>query len=145
MDQLDKEIIGILQNDGRTSNAKIARALDVSEGTIRRRLKRLTDGNIIKILAFPDPSKIGYATEAMIALQVDPGKIEDVAVSLAQSNETVTVSITTGAFDIFAWVAMTTQEELHAFILGTVGKIEGVRRSETFMSMSVKKRSLAIL
>ena len=145
MDQLDREIISILQNDGRTSNAKIARALDVSEGTIRRRLKKLTDGNIIQVLAFPDPSKIGYATEAMIALQVDPGKIEDVAISLAKSNETVTVSITTGAFDIFAWVAMTTQEELHSFILGTVGNIEGVRRSETFMSMSVKKRNLAVL
>ena len=49
MDQLDREIISILQNDGRTSNAKIARALDVSEGTIRRRLKKLTDGNIIQV------------------------------------------------------------------------------------------------
>ena len=35
MDQLDKKIIDILKTDGRISNAKVARSLDVSEGTIR--------------------------------------------------------------------------------------------------------------
>ena len=43
MDELDRKIVGILQQDGRASNAKIARQLGVSEGTIRRRLKRLIE------------------------------------------------------------------------------------------------------
>ena len=41
MDELDRKITSILQQDGRASNDSIARKLNVSEGTIRRRLKRL--------------------------------------------------------------------------------------------------------
>ena len=99
MDDLDINIIDILQKDGRASNAKIARGVGVSEGTIRRRLKKLIGDNTIQIVALPEPSKLGYTTEAMIALQVDPGKIEDVAAALSKSTQTVNVSITTGAFD----------------------------------------------
>ena len=130
MDELDKSVIGILQKDGRESNAKIARQLGVSEGTIRRRLKRLIDDQAIQVTALPEPSKLGLNTEAIIGLQVDPGKLEDVAFELGTVPQTLSVSVTTGAFDIFAWVAVKTQEELHSFLLGVVGKIAGVRRSE---------------
>ena len=145
MDELDRKIIGILQKDGRASNAKIARQLGVSEGTIRRRLKRLIEDEAIQVLALPDPSKLGHTTEAIVALQVDPGMIEDVAAALAQAPEALNVSITTGAFDLFAWVALPSPEDLHSFLLGTVGNIPGVRRSETFVTMSVKKRTFAPL
>ena len=40
MDELDTKIIAMLQEDGRASNAGIARRVGVSEGTVRRRLKR---------------------------------------------------------------------------------------------------------
>ena len=143
MDELDKSVIGILQIDGRESNAKIARQLGVSEGTIRRRLKRLIDDRTIQVTALPEPSKLGLNTEAIIGLQVDPGKLEEVASELGSVPQTLSVSVTTGAFDIFAWVAVKTQEELHSFLLGVVGKIEGVRRSETFVSLGVNKRWFA--
>ena len=41
MDKLDIKIIEILQKDGRTPNALIAREVGVTEGTVRRRLKEL--------------------------------------------------------------------------------------------------------
>ena len=143
MDELDRKTIGILQQDGRASNAKIARQLGVSEGTIRRRLKRLIMDEAIQVRALPEPSKLGYTTEAIVALQVDPGKMEDVAAALAKAPEAMNVSITTGAFDLFAWVALPTPEDLHNFLLGTIGNIPGVRHSETFVTMSVKKRTFA--
>jgi Lrp/AsnC family transcriptional regulator for asnA, asnC and gidA len=145
MDELDRKIIGILQVDGRASNAKIARQLEVSEGTIRRRLKRLIEDEAIQVVALPEPSKLGYNTEAIVGIQVEPGKLEGVANELVRVPETLNVSVTTGAFDIFAWVALPSPEQLHSFLLGTVGKIPGVKRSETFVTLSVKKRSSAPL
>ena len=145
MDELDRKIIGILQVDGRASNAKIARQLEVSEGTIRRRLKRLIEDEAIQVVALPEPSKLGYNTEAIVGIQVEPGKLEDVANELGRVPETLNVSVTTGAFDIFAWVALPSPEQLHSFLLGTLGKIPGVKRSETFVTLSVKKRSSAPL
>ncbi len=41
MDDLDIKIISMLQEDGRVSNAQIARDVGCSEGTVRHRLKRL--------------------------------------------------------------------------------------------------------
>ncbi|GIT01591.1 MAG: hypothetical protein CM1200mP27_02160 [Chloroflexota bacterium] len=41
MDELDRKIIALLQLDGRASNAKIAREVGVSEGTVRRRLPQV--------------------------------------------------------------------------------------------------------
>ena len=145
MDELDRKIVSILQQDGRASNAKIARQLGVSEGTIRRRLKRLIQDEAIQVLALPDPAKMGFATEAVVALQVDPGKLAAVAEELARAPETQYVSVTTGAFDIFAWVVLPSPEKLHSFLLATIGSIPGVRRSETFVTLSVNKRSLVPL
>ena len=72
MDELDRKIIIILEKDGRAANATIAREVGVSEGTVRRRLKRLIGDEIIKVVAFPDPKALGFESEALIGVQVDP-------------------------------------------------------------------------
>ncbi|KAA1299939.1 MAG: AsnC family transcriptional regulator, partial [SAR202 cluster bacterium] len=53
MDELDGKIIAMLERDGRASNARIARDVGVSEGTVRRRLKRLINEQIINVIALP--------------------------------------------------------------------------------------------
>ena len=59
MDELDRKIISLLERNGRASNARIARDVGVSEGTVRRRLKRLISEKIINVVALPDPRKLG--------------------------------------------------------------------------------------
>ena len=51
MDELDAQIIAMLRKDGRASNAGIARNVGVSEGTVRRRLKRLVQEKFIQVVA----------------------------------------------------------------------------------------------
>ena len=144
MDQLDRKIIQILQSNGRASNARIARDVDVSEGTVRRRLKALVQQGSIKIIALPDPEVLGYDTEALVGIQVDPDKIDEVAVLLVELKESSWVSVTTGSFDIFCWVTLPSSEELGNFHKAVVGTIPGVRRTETFVSLSVRKRNYGI-
>ena len=59
MDQIDRKIVSMLGHDGRLSNAHMARELEVSEGTIRRRVKILLDSKTISIVA-SDPKKLGF-------------------------------------------------------------------------------------
>ena len=59
MDELDQRIIGLLQIDGRIPNAQIARKLGVSEGTIRRRVGRLLQEDVIRITVVPNIEKMG--------------------------------------------------------------------------------------
>ncbi len=144
MDELDRKIIALLERNGRASNAKIARDVGVSEGTVRRRLKRLVTDRIINVIALPDPRKLGYESEALIGIQVDPDKIDQVANKVAELDHTRWVAVTTGTYDVFAWATLPNAEELGKFLREKVGTIVGVRRTETFVTLAVKKREYGI-
>jgi Lrp/AsnC family transcriptional regulator for asnA, asnC and gidA len=142
MDDFDKSIIDILESDGRASNAEIARKIGVSEGTIRRRLKKLIDNKTISVLAISDPRQMGYEFEALVGIQVDPGLVEPVAEAITKLTDTKWVSITTGTYDVFAWVILPTAEALGKFLRNRIGEIQGVKKTETFVSLQVVKREL---
>jgi Lrp/AsnC family transcriptional regulator for asnA, asnC and gidA len=145
MDDLDRKIIELLQINGRASNARIARDVGVSEGTVRRRLRRLVQDEIIRVVAVPDPEKMGLNTVALIGIQADPDKLDDVAARLADLPETQYVSLTTGSFDLFIWVALLSSEELGNFLRHRVGVINGVRRTETFVNLVIVKKGYGIV
>ena len=145
MDELDRKIIALLQGDGRASNAKIAREVGVSEGTVRRRLRRLVHQDVVKILAVPNLEKLGYATTALVGLQTAPGKSEEVANAIASLDEAQYVAITTGAYDVFIWTGLESAESLGAFLRTKVGTIEGVQRTETFVNLAIKKRTYGLV
>ena len=138
-DELDRQIILILQEDGRASHAKVARDLRVSEGTVRRRLAKLLSDKAIRVVAIAEPAQLGYHTSAFIGIQVDPARVEAVAGHLAQLVETEHVAITTGTYDIFIWVNLASSEALADFLHIKVGTVQGVRHTETFVSLQTKK------
>ena len=145
MDELDHKIIALLQMDGRASNAKIAREVGVSEGTVRRRLCRLTKDDVVHIVAVPNLEKLGYATTALVGLQTGPGMSDTVAESLASLPESHYVAVTTGSYDVFVWAGLESAESLGNFLRTKVGVIEGVQRTETFVNLSLKKRTAGLV
>ena len=145
MDELDHKIIALLQMDGRASNAKIAREVGVSEGTVRRRLRRLTKDDVVHIVAVPNLEKLGYATTALVLLQTGPGMSDTVAESLASLPESHYVAVTTGSYDVFVWAGLESAESLGNFLRTKVGVIEGVQRTETFVNLSLKKRTAGLV
>ena len=140
MDNLDLKIISLLQEDGTATNAGIARKVGVSEETVRRRLKRLIQEEYIKVVALPDPAKLGYESEVLIGIQVAAAKVDEVADTLAEMDEINWVSITTGSYDVFAWATLRTSEALSIFLRSKVGTISGVNKMETFINLAIKKR-----
>ena len=112
MDELDRKLIILLQADGRASNVELARALGVSEGTVRRRLRTLLNEQIVRIVAIPDPVKLGNTTTALVGLQVDPAQVDTVASELGRIDEVQYAAVTTGAYDVFLWVALGSPEKL---------------------------------
>jgi Lrp/AsnC family transcriptional regulator for asnA, asnC and gidA len=82
---------------------------------------------------------------ALIGIQADPDKLDDVAEQLATLPETQYVSLTTGSFDLFIWVALPSSEELGNFLRHKVGVINGVRRTETFVNLVMVKKGYGIV
>ena len=145
MDDLDVNIINLLQLDGRASNAKIAREAGVSEGTIRRRLKKLIEDGYLSVIAIPNLDRLGFATTAMIGIQTEPGMSEKVATTIAELEQAHYVAVTTGSFDVFVWVGTDTAENLGSFLREQLGVINGVQRTETFVNLSIKKRTSGLV
>ena len=137
LDDLDSQLINLLQNDGRASNIELARKMGGSERTIRIRFRNLVKEEVIRVVAIPDASKLGRQTSALIGLQVDPAFVDSVATSLARMDEVQYSAVTTGAYDVFCRVALNSPAALSEFLRSRVGEIEGVRRSETFVNLSI--------
>ena len=112
---------------------------------MRRRLRRLIKDDVVKVVAVPNLEKLGYATTALIGLQTGPGKSDSVAEAIAALDEAHYVAITTGAFDVFIWAGLESAENLGNFLRTKVGVVDGVQRTETFVNLSIKKRTYGLV
>jgi len=139
LDATDLQIINLLQENGRASNIEMARAIGVTEGTVRRRVDRLISSNIIKIAAVLNPSKTGYLTNAIIGISTERGKLLEVGTALARRPEVVYVSYTTGLYDMIVEVLFRSDDELFAFLTAPLSKIRGIRSVVTFHVLRTAK------
>ena len=73
LDELDRDLMRCLIDDGHQSNREIARKLDVSENTIRGRLRRLEDSGLMRVIVMVDPFALGEAAVGYMALRCKGG------------------------------------------------------------------------
>ena len=135
IDKIDSKIIEILEADGRTPNACIAKKIGVSEGTIRRRLKKLISSDYLQVNGIANLSKIGLESQAIVGIKADADKIEDIIDQLSKFQEVKWLSEVTGQYDVFCWVALGTPKDLGKFLRDKLGCIAGLQSSETFVSL----------
>ncbi|MGF3499639.1 MAG: Lrp/AsnC family transcriptional regulator [Candidatus Methanosuratincola sp.] len=141
LDAVDREIIAILQQDGRTTNTEIARRLGVAEGTIRRRIDRLVSEGFIKIAAVCDPFKVGMGTVAMIHLDVELTYLEEAAARLVEMPCVRVVAYATGIHDIIVEAIFASNQDLLVFLKDKIPQIPGIRNAETSILLKLLKRS----
>lgn len=116
-DSLNRDIIRMLQEDGRMPYAEIAAALDVSEGTIRNRVNGMKRSGLLRIVAIADPSAVEYRTEAMLGIEVAPGHTpEEVASRLGVHAEVVYVLWTAGRYNLLVEVVNDDRDQFLAFL-----------------------------
>lgn len=145
MDELDRRLIIELAKDARQSSAELSSKLGVSETTVRRRIQHLQERGIITFTVVPNPAKLGYSIIAIIALEVDLGSIDAVSESLAICPNVRYVSLCTGNHDLFIGVWFHSSGELTQFVKGYLAKIPGIRKSETFVILDVRKDEIGWL
>ncbi len=140
LDSLDRMILNVLQEDGRASYSEIARRLKVPESTVRLRVKKLVDRGVIrKFAALINPFKAGYSIVAFIAVDVEPSRVKKAAEELEKLPEVDVLGIATGAHDILMQVTVRDLHELENFLIEKLGKVEGIRSTETSILTSVRK------
>ena len=111
---------------------------------MRRRLRRLIDEERIFVAAIPNPDMMGNPFEALIGVQVDPDKVDLVANAMSAMDQLSWVTVSTGPYDIYGWATLPSPPALNDFLRTSIATIPGVRRTETFVHLDVKKRSYGI-
>jgi Lrp/AsnC family transcriptional regulator for asnA, asnC and gidA len=142
VDDLDRDILKCLIEDARMPAAEMARRIgDVPPRTVRSRLAGLLDSGLVSIHAGAVPETLGFGIRADIVIDVDPGKMNDVAARLCELDQVCYVALSTGDFDLSAAFVTTDIESFRTFVTETIHKIPGIARTRVNVLTKVFKRS----
>jgi Lrp/AsnC family transcriptional regulator for asnA, asnC and gidA len=141
LDEIDRAIVAHLQYDGRKPFTEIAGNLDLSEGTVRRRVKQMTDGGILQIVAIVEPQFLEWNAAGMVGVSVQPGQVEAAAERISRFPEVTYLFMSSGGFDLFVEVYCRDRTHFVSFLSEQLQKVPGVLRTETFMILKMYKLS----
>ena len=136
IDDIDRQILANLQRyDAPRTPNEMAKELEVSPATVRRRVKRLTNDGIVSVLVAVDPEKVGLKLVAVIGIHVAVKKIDAVTEIMKNMPEITWLATSIGTYDIIATARFTDMEHLAKFVQNEVPNIKGVTGIETFLCM----------
>lgn len=137
LDGIDKAILRVLMENARTPVQEIARQLDLSGTAVHQRLKKLEDANLINGSYLKlNPASLGYSTTAYIGVYLDKAMRNPEAVAqLKKIKEVVECHYTTGNWSILIKILCKNNEHLMQVLNHEIQSIEGVSRTETFISL----------
>ncbi len=137
LDELDKQILRILLNDGSVPYTDIARELKVSGGTIHVRMRKMQEAGVVQgTRLLVNHSKLGYDITAFLGIYLEKGSAyRSVMQELCTIPGIVEIHYTTGVYNIFCKVVCQDTRSLREVLNEKIQPIDGVQRTETFISL----------
>jgi DNA-binding Lrp family transcriptional regulator len=139
VDQFDKDLISLLEQDARQTSEKLAKQLSASPSTVRRRMGELIKRGVVRIVAIPEPKQIGASLVVIVAFQLLHEKTNSFFKTLGSRKDVKCLYATSGRFDAIALMWFSSTEQLYNFMEKEVGKIEGIKTTETFVCLHAEK------
>ena len=145
LDEIDKKIIKVLQDDARTSLRKISELVKVSLGTVSNRVKRMEANGVIKgYSVILDPDQIGWELNVVIGLRLQKGRLIEIQERIAKDSRVNGVYDVTGDFDSMVIARAKNRKDLDD-LSKNVLSIDGVERSITHLVLNTVKEKTASL
>lgn len=140
VDLVDRAIVDLLIQDGRMSCAEIARRIgNITERSVRYRLDRLIEESIIRVSAIANPKAVGLPVTADVFIEVEPGRVTEVARTVAAFDCVSYVACSTGERDLSIQIVAADNKELYDFVTEVVAKVPGVRKTMTVLLPMILK------
>ena len=146
LDTLDNEIIRLLTENGRMPIGEMAKRLNVTAPTIRKRIKDLEKKGIFKVSGLVDPNQHQEMITALVAMSVrSEGKMDQILGKIADLPNVAWAAVITGRYDIIAEVVCKGgTAELYRFTTETILKMGNVVKSETFVIMKSRENWICL-
>ncbi|MBW1710781.1 MAG: Lrp/AsnC family transcriptional regulator [Deltaproteobacteria bacterium] len=142
LDNMDKALINLLSIDGRMPTGEIANRLDVTNPTVRTRMRALISSGVLKIAGLVDLFKIENLTIALVAMNIEKHQqLDQKLQQISDLNLVHWAAIVTGRYDILAEVISSNgMTGLYRFLTVEIPKVGGILSSESFMIMKAKRK-----
>ena len=132
-DQTDWKIIEILSQK-HVPNSTIAGELDLSEGAIRQRIKKLQNAGILKIKGLRDPNVLENQQLAIVAAKIAEARLlDEKAKEISQLPNVLSVAVVSGRYDFLIEVLVDSNKGLVQFLTESLSCVAGVASTETFV------------
>lgn len=148
LDKADKKILTLLQQDGRMTNADLARKVGLSPPSMLQRVRKLEKSGLIRgYTARIDARKLGFGIQvlAMVGLsmhQEDP--IEHFLSEVENVDEVVECYHVSGDYDFMLKVVARDIEDYERIIRQKLSKISSVGKIHSCFVLGVNKESTAL-
>lgn len=140
MDENDKKILTELISNSRMPISKISSKTGIPDSTISNRIKKLENNNIIEqYTTIINPEAIGIKVIAMIIIQTETEKHENVEIELPKLDKVSQVYSISGEYDILIKVWAHTLEELNDIVNSEIRTIDGIEELRELIVMEKLK------
>ncbi len=144
MDDVDRKIMRLLQEDARKSFNKIADSLGIAVGTAYNRVKSLEDRGILKgYTIMLDSAKLGYGLTALILIEAEGRYLPEVEKELAKLDEVICIYDITGDYDVAVVARFKDRSSLNNFIKSAL-KMPHVTRTVTNVVLNGVKEDFRV-
>tara|TARA_X000001036_G_scaffold234258_1_gene218710 strand:+ start:337 stop:810 length:474 start_codon:yes stop_codon:yes gene_type:complete len=138
IDGIDKIILKALVKNARISIMEISKLVGISGAAVHQRLKKLENSDLIKGSQIIINTKVlGYKTMAFIGIYLDKAIINnpEAVKNLKLIPEVIECHYTTGDWSIFIKILCKDNQHLMNILNDKIQAINGVSRTETYISL----------
>ncbi len=139
LDTIDLKILEELKEDSRQSYNEIAEVVGKTEATVRRRVKKLVDEDIIKQFTIEYEVDSKPKVRATIKIETDFKDIKRILKDLKNIEEVTDIWRLSGDCGVFIKVEIPTIEDFNPLIEGKISQINGMKLIETCFITDVIK------
>ncbi len=139
LDEMDQRLVSLLRHDGRMPYKTLAEKTGLTETTVRSRLRRLEEQDLLRVVAVTDFEAAGYSLMLAVGVQVEGRSAADVAADLAAFPEVFSVCQVVGSHDIECLMVAEDQEAVSELLTQRLAAVKGVRRLLPAMAIDVLK------
>lgn len=147
IDEIDRKLIAILQEDDRLPVAEIGKRLSVPPSTLNDRIRRLVrNGTISGFHAHVSPEKVGLDLLAFIFVGWSDQQTEqDFLRRIEEAPQVQECHHVTGAWNYLMKVRLPRTKDLESFLADVIKDVPGLQRTETIIVLSSAKETTEVV
>ena len=135
VDSTDLKIIQILEKNGRTPNNEIAARVSISEGTVRNRIKKLTDSKFLTVKGLTNPERWTDKQLIFVLVKLEITKNwKEIAQKVSELETVKSVSMITGRFDLIIEIFMEPHNLIN-FLTQDLASVGNISSTESLITI----------